>query len=115
MGQKCGGLNNWNEIVFDYQYYKYKSKYFTLDQDKFILYNTNKYGLDNMEKVSSTFKEDPAFIFDIYIQTRTPTELYKRLQSLLRMLFNENEKHEEPQKQQYFNSLCAMNDKDIKN
>eukprot|EP01017_Pseudomicrothorax_dubius_P047061 TRINITY_DN8394_c0_g1_i4.p1 TRINITY_DN8394_c0_g1~~TRINITY_DN8394_c0_g1_i4.p1 ORF type:complete len:212 (-),score=84.27 TRINITY_DN8394_c0_g1_i4:139-774(-) len=72
-------------------YLKSRSKYFTLEQDKFLVYTSFAVGYGNWEAVREAAKCDVFFRFDSFLRSRSDSEIYKRMQSLIKVVEKEKE------------------------
>lgn len=90
---KCRSYKNPKEdIEFNMVHYnKSRSKQYSLDHDKFLVYASYLQGYGNFDKVKHMVKVEPFFRFDAFIKSRTESELHKRMQSLLKVLEKEKE------------------------
>lgn len=87
--------NNWslvnlNTKLFDHFYASSGAGWFTIEEDKFILWSLAKYGyqasvrehIDAEEsvwtRIQKDFRSDPFFRFDWFIHTRTENEIHRR-------------------------------------
>jgi len=90
---KCSSLKNpKEEIEFNPIFYnKSRSKLYSLDHDKFLVYITfiERYG--NWDKIRIAIKREPRFRFDHFFKSRTDQELLRRIQSLIKVLEKEKE------------------------
>lgn len=89
---KCKGVKHFAHLNFEpCVYNKVKSKLYTLQHDKFIIYQCHLHGCHSYKLVKANLTREPLFRFDFYIKHIKDVMLNKRIKSLMRMLANENE------------------------
>jgi len=90
---KCAAYKNpKEEIEFNMVHYnKSKSKFYSLEHDKFLIYACFLEGYGNWDKIRMLIKREPIFRFDHFFKSRSESELHKRIQSLLKVLEKEKE------------------------
>ncbi|GAA5829787.1 hypothetical protein JCM11251_007878 [Rhodosporidiobolus azoricus] len=70
-----------------------KGKSFSEDEDRFLLVEIAKYGIANKEDTWERIKRDvnewPAFRFDWFMKSRTPTEIGRRCDTLIKLIGKE--------------------------
>mmetsp|Transcript_1601 Transcript_1601/g.1420 ORF Transcript_1601/g.1420 Transcript_1601/m.1420 type:complete len:100 (+) Transcript_1601:2674-2973(+) len=78
---KCQNFKNPKEdLDFNMVHYnKSRSKFYSLDHDKFLLYACYLEGYGNWDRVRALIKKEPLFKFDHFIKSRTESELHKRV------------------------------------
>ncbi|CAD8072522.1 unnamed protein product [Paramecium sonneborni] len=80
------------ELVFTPQLYnKFKSKYFSLENDKYLIYMTNEVGYGNWASLKLSIKKEPMFRFDHAFKCKSENELKNRVISLVKVLDKEKE------------------------
>eukprot|EP01015_Nassula_variabilis_P000766 TRINITY_DN10421_c0_g1_i1.p1 TRINITY_DN10421_c0_g1~~TRINITY_DN10421_c0_g1_i1.p1 ORF type:complete len:232 (+),score=26.84 TRINITY_DN10421_c0_g1_i1:60-698(+) len=72
-------------------YNKYKSKFYTLEHDRYLIYINFLEGYQNWTNIRMAIKRDQWFKFDHFLKSRSDQDLTKRLQSLIRVLEKEKE------------------------
>ena len=85
-------------------YNKSRSKFYSIEHDKFLIYISHLEGYGQWEKIRRKIKEEPLFRFDHFFKhlidynrhltphrSRTESDLNKRTQSLLKVLEKEKE------------------------
>ena len=97
--QKCLGKQFYDEVEFNQQVYsKFRSRFYSGDHDKYLVYASYKWGYGNWREVRLGIKKEDSFEFDYYFKSRTEAELNKRMASLLRVIKTEIE---EEKKREY--------------
>jgi len=93
INNKCTSYRNAKEeMEFNPTHYnKSRSKFYSSDHDKFLVYISHLEGYGNWEKIRRKIKEEPLFRFDHFFKSRTEPDLNKRMQSLLKVLEKEKE------------------------
>ena len=83
-----------------FQYGNARSKAFSVDEDRFLLCMTHKLGYGAWEELKAEVRKSFLFRFDWFIKSRTPQELGRRCDTLIRIVERENEElgDEGPQK-----------------
>lgn len=76
-------FNSFHTLINSYQN---KQKTFNSLEDDYILGLANMLGVHKMDVLTAFLKKNPVFNFDWYIQTRTPADLEKRMDTLLKAL-----------------------------
>ncbi|EAR99498.2 SNF2 family amine-terminal protein (macronuclear) [Tetrahymena thermophila SB210] len=72
-------------------YNKSKSKFYTTENDKFLIYASYQMGYCNWPVIIKEIKTNPMFQFDHFFKSRSEYELNKRLQSLLKVVEKEKD------------------------
>jgi len=62
-----------------------KSRIYTQQEDQFILCMTNKLGYGNWEQLQQEIRQSWQFRFDWFLKSRTPQELGRRCDTLIKM------------------------------
>ena len=90
--------NPWRDMSF--QYGNARSKAFSVEEDRFLLCMTHKLGYGAWEELKAEVRKSFLFRFDWFIKSRTPQELGRRCDTLIRIVERENEElgDEGPQK-----------------
>lgn len=68
-----------------------KGKAFTAEEDAFLLCMTHQIGYGNWEELKAEIRKSWQFRFDWYLKSRTPQELNRRVDILIRIIEKENE------------------------
>jgi len=68
---------------------KRSGQLFTEEEDRFLVCATNKVGYGNWEELKREIKESDQFKFDWFFKSRTPPELSRRVDVLLRSVQKE--------------------------
>ena len=76
-----------------------KGKAYTEEEDRFILCMTNKLGYGEWEELKTEIRKNWMFRFDWFFKSRTPQELQRRCDTLIRLIEKENEELEKLQKE----------------
>jgi SWI/SNF-related matrix-associated actin-dependent regulator of chromatin subfamily A member 5 len=90
-----------------------KGKSYSDAEDRFLLVQLAKYGVgkeDTYDKIKRDIAEFPAFRFDWFIKSRTPTEIARRCTTLV-ALVDKEEEHEEEGKKKGTNGAAATKGK----
>ena len=69
-------------------------KLFTEEEDRFLVCMTNELGYGNWEELKREVRRAPDFRFDWLFKSRTPIELGRRVDLLIRLIQNENKEKE---------------------
>jgi len=81
--------NPWNELKIYYG--ANKGKAYTEEEDRFIICKTNELGYGNWDQLKTEIRKSWRFRFDWFIKSRTPQELSRRCDTLIRLIEKENE------------------------
>lgn len=68
-----------------------KGRPYTEDSDRFILYTTDRVGYGNWDQLKTEIRKSRRFPFDWFIKSRTPQELSRRCDILIRLIEKEFE------------------------
>jgi len=83
------GKDPFNQLKISYG--QNKGKAFTEEEDRYLLCMSQKLGYGNWEDLKAELRSAWQFRFDWFIKSRTPAELGRRVDSLIKMLEKENE------------------------
>ncbi|KAJ0963388.1 hypothetical protein J5N97_028510 [Dioscorea zingiberensis] len=98
IGRKMACYDNpWSELKI--QYGQNKGKLYNEQCDRFMLCMVHKLGYGNWDEIKSAFRVSPLFRFDWFVKSRTPQELARRCDMLIRLIEKENEKYDEQEGQ----------------
>lgn len=86
----------WKEL--DVVYTGSKSKTFIDEEDRWLVCMTNKLGYGRFEHLKVEVRKAWQFRFNWWIKSRTPLELKRRVDALIRMIEKENEEIEEQER-----------------
>jgi len=81
--------NPWRDLKFSYG--GSKGKAYNEDEDRFLICMTHKLGYGAWEELKAEIRKNWMFRFDWFIKSRTPQELGRRVESLIRMIEKEEE------------------------
>ncbi len=81
--------NPWQTLTFDYG--QTKGKMFTEEEDRFLVCMMQKIGYGNWEQLRQEIRKAWCFRFDWFIKSRTPVELQRRCDALIRIIEKEEE------------------------
>ncbi|KAF5841595.1 P-loop containing nucleoside triphosphate hydrolase protein [Dunaliella salina] len=81
--------NPWQELKLVYG--ANKGKAYTEDEDRFILCMVHKLGYGNWDDLKAEVRKSWRFRFDWFFKSRTPQELARRCETLIRLIEKENE------------------------
>ncbi|GAX78211.1 hypothetical protein CEUSTIGMA_g5653.t1 [Chlamydomonas eustigma] len=81
--------NPWQELKLVYG--PNKGKAYTEDEDRFILCMTHKLGYGQWDELKAEVRKSWRFRFDWFFKSRTPQELGRRCDTLIRLIEKENE------------------------
>jgi SWI/SNF-related matrix-associated actin-dependent regulator of chromatin subfamily A member 5 len=81
--------NPWRDLKFSYG--GSKGKAYNEDEDRFLICMTHKLGYGAWEELKAEIRKNWMFRFDWFIKSRTPQELGRRVESLIRMIEKESE------------------------
>ncbi len=79
----------WKEL--DVVYNGSKSKTFVDDEDRWLICMTERLGYGRWDDIKVEVRRSWQFRFDWFLRSRTPTELKRRVDSLIRLIERENE------------------------
>ena len=79
--------NPWRELKFNYG--PSKGKAYNEDEDRFMLCMTHKLGYGAWEELKASIRSSWLFRFDWFIKSRTPQELGRRVDTLIRLIEKE--------------------------
>jgi len=68
-----------------------RGKTFTEEEDRFLVYMVHELGYGAWEQLKLEVRRAPIFRFDYFIKSRTPQELCRRFEILVRLIEKENE------------------------
>lgn len=85
--------NPWQELKF--QYGPAKGKAYTEEEDRFLVCMVHKLGYGAWDELKAEIRNSWRFRFDWYFKSRTPQELSRRCDTLIRLVEKENEEDEE--------------------
>jgi SWI/SNF-related matrix-associated actin-dependent regulator of chromatin subfamily A member 5 len=80
------------QLKLSYSVSTTNKKVYTEEEDRFLLVKLYKYGIDSeavMENIRDEIRESPLFRFDWFFLSRTPTELGRRITTLLNTITKE--------------------------
>lgn len=80
--ESCG--NAWWKLALNYA--GGKGRIYTQEEDQFILFMTYKLGYGNWELLKQEIRRSWQFRFDWFLKSRTPQELARRCDTLIKML-----------------------------
>ena len=80
--------NPWRDMNFNYGPSKGKS--FNIEEDRFLLCMTHKLGYGSWDQLKSEIRRSWLFRFDWFLKSRTPQELGRRTDTLIRLVEKEN-------------------------
>ncbi len=90
LNQKCQSIDKFNELRFEKMFYnKIKSKFYTLQQDKFLVFMAQVHGPQNYAMIKHELLQNRLFKFDFFLRGIKENQIGKRIQSLIRMIGNE--------------------------
>ena len=72
-----------------------KGKAYTEEEDRFILCSVDKLGYGRWDELKADARASHRFRFDWYFKSRTPQELARRCDTLIRLVENEKKEEEE--------------------
>ncbi|CAD7696105.1 unnamed protein product [Ostreobium quekettii] len=84
--------NPWLELKI--QYGANKGKAYTEDEDRFIICMVHKLGYGSWEDLKAEIRKNWRFRFDWFFKSRTPQELARRCETLIRLIEREHEEIE---------------------
>eukprot|EP00306_Pavlova_sp_CCMP459_P004759 CAMPEP_0185157904 /NCGR_PEP_ID=MMETSP1139-20130426/2073_1 /TAXON_ID=298111 /ORGANISM="Pavlova sp., Strain CCMP459" /LENGTH=1133 /DNA_ID=CAMNT_0027723009 /DNA_START=12 /DNA_END=3413 /DNA_ORIENTATION=+ len=79
--------NPWQQLSLKYG--TSRGKIFNEDEDRFLLCMTNKLGYGQWDELKREIRRSPEFRFDWIFKSRTPQELSRRVDLLIRLVVNE--------------------------
>ncbi|KAK9861243.1 hypothetical protein WJX84_005000 [Apatococcus fuscideae] len=84
--------NPWQELKL--QYGANKGKAYTEEEDRFILCSVHRLGYGAWDELKAEIRKSWRFRFDWFFKSRTPQELARRCDTLIRLVEKENEEAE---------------------
>lgn len=81
--------NPWQELKIHYG--TSKGKAYTEEEDRFIVCMTNNLGYGSWDQLKLEIRKSWRFRFDWFFKSRTPQELSRRCDTLIRLIEKENE------------------------
>lgn len=78
-----------NEIELVYTHTKKKPDYLP-EEDRFLLFMTNKVGYGNWDALKQTIREDVQFRYNWFLKSRNALDLSKRVDALIHLIEKEN-------------------------
>jgi SWI/SNF-related matrix-associated actin-dependent regulator of chromatin subfamily A member 5 len=88
--------NPWLELKI--QYGANKNKAYTEEEDRFLLCMMHRLGYGAWDEMKAEIRKSWRFRFDWFFKSRTPVELNRRCDTLIRLIEKENEEAEVKQK-----------------
>ncbi|XP_051152862.1 ISWI chromatin-remodeling complex ATPase CHR11-like [Andrographis paniculata] len=88
--------NPWLELKIPYG--QNKVKLYNEECDRFMICMIHKVGYGNWNELKYAFRESPIFRFDWFVRSRTPQELAKRCDTLIRLIEKENQELDESER-----------------
>jgi SWI/SNF-related matrix-associated actin-dependent regulator of chromatin subfamily A member 5 len=85
--------NPWQELKL--QYGQAKGKAYTEEEDRFLVCMMHKLGYGAWDELKAEIRNHWRFRFDWFFKSRTPQELSRRCETLIRLIEKENEDDEE--------------------
>jgi len=86
---KVGSTDNpWQTLQLKYG--NNRGKLFTEEEDRFLVCMTNELGYGRWEELKREVRRSPEFRFDWLFKSRTPIELGRRVDLLIRLILNES-------------------------
>eukprot|EP00808_Paulinella_micropora_P021784 g56470.t1 len=76
----------------DIKYRNIKKSGFTMDNDKLLIYLAHSQGYGEWDKLKSAIRKDDFCMFDYFLKSRTPAELGRRVDVLIRLVTKEPKK-----------------------
>jgi len=88
--------NPWRDLKFSYG--PSKGKAFNEDEDRFMLCMTHKLGYGAWDELKAAIRSSWLFRFDWFIKSRTPQELGRRVDTLIRLIEKEDDDETTPKR-----------------
>jgi SWI/SNF-related matrix-associated actin-dependent regulator of chromatin subfamily A member 5 len=85
--------NPWQDLKINYG--PAKGKAYTEEEDRFLICMMHKLGYGAWEEIKAEVRNHWRFRFDWFFKSRTPNELQRRCETLIRLIEKENEEDEE--------------------
>lgn len=85
--------NPWQELKLSYG--PAKGKTYTEEEDRFLICMVHKLGYGAWDELKAEIRNSWRFRFDWFFKSRTPQELARRCETLIRLIEKENEEDEE--------------------
>eukprot|EP00658_Telonema_sp_P-2_P000140 TRINITY_DN10043_c0_g2_i1.p1 TRINITY_DN10043_c0_g2~~TRINITY_DN10043_c0_g2_i1.p1 ORF type:complete len:965 (+),score=286.55 TRINITY_DN10043_c0_g2_i1:52-2946(+) len=82
-----GSKDPYNQLKINYG--QNKGKAFNEEEDRYMICSTQKLGYGNWEELKAAIRSAWQFRFDWFIKSRTPTELGRRVDTLIRLIEKE--------------------------
>lgn len=89
--------NPWRELKVVYG--QNKGKAYTEEEDQFLICMAHKLGYGRWDELKTEIRKAWQFRFDWFIKSRTPQELNRRVDTLIRLIEKENQEVEEKEKE----------------
>jgi len=89
--------NPWRELKFVYG--QNKGKAYTEEEDQFLICMTQKLGYGSWDQLKTEIRKSWQFRFDWFLKSRTPQELSRRVDSLIRLIEKENQELNERERE----------------
>jgi len=90
--------NPWQELKVVYGQSKGKQAY-TEEEDQFLVCATQKLGYGSWDELKLEIRKSWQFKFDWFLKSRTPQELNRRVDILIRLIEKENQEIEEEERE----------------
>lgn len=90
--------NPWQELKL--QYGANKGKAYTEEEDRFILCQVHQLGYGSWDELKAAIRDHWRFRFDWFFKSRTPQELARRCDTLIRLVEKENEEVEAAEREE---------------
>lgn len=85
--------NPWQELKL--QYGPAKGKAYTEEEDRFLVCMMHRLGYGAWEEIKAEIRNSWRFRFDWFFKSRTPQEIYRRCETLVRLIEKENEEDDQ--------------------
>jgi SWI/SNF-related matrix-associated actin-dependent regulator of chromatin subfamily A member 5 len=89
--------NPWLELKI--QYGQNKGKLYSEECDRFLLCSVHRLGYGNWDELKAAVHASPVFRFDWFVKSRTPSELARRCDTLIRLVERENQELDQRERQ----------------
>ena len=90
LSSKIGEYHDaWSQLHLNYG--QIKGKLFTNEEDQFLICMTNQVGYGNWDQLKKEIRKSWQFRFDWFFKSRTPAELQRRVDSLIRLIEKESD------------------------
>ncbi|OII77763.1 SNF2 family N-terminal domain-containing protein [Cryptosporidium andersoni] len=107
--KQCKYKDSWKELTLDVTLIKKDKIQFNIDEDRYLLNMIPIVGYGNWDYLKNCIRQDPIWKFDWFLKSRSPSDLGKRVDFLIKILKKEYIDINEETKKNNFENLNTKN------